>query len=69
MQHRCNRRIGLATQLIAVKAARDEEADVWFVESSDLPRLNVEADTLEALVEKIPAAIQDLKDAGLPKVF
>jgi hypothetical protein len=54
----------MASQLIVVKAARDEDAQVWFVESSDLPGLNVEADTLENLIEKIPAAIQDLVEEG-----
>jgi predicted RNase H-like HicB family nuclease len=54
----------MTTQLIVVKAARDEDAHVWFVESSDLPGLNVEADTLEELIEKIPGAIQDLVEEG-----
>jgi predicted RNase H-like HicB family nuclease len=54
----------MTSQLIVVKAARDEEAGVWFIESSDMPGLNVEADTLEELIEKIPAAIQDLVEEG-----
>jgi hypothetical protein len=29
-----------------------------------MPGLNVEADTLEELIEKIPAAIQDLVEEG-----
>jgi hypothetical protein len=66
-----NRRIGMTSPVIVVKAARDEEADVWFVESSDLPGGNVEADTLEVLIEKISPAICDLleEDAGPPKAF
>jgi predicted RNase H-like HicB family nuclease len=53
-------------QLIVVKAARDEEAGVWFVESSDLPGLNAEADTLEALLDKLPAVVEDLlEEAGI----
>ncbi|WP_174300857.1 DUF1902 domain-containing protein [Caulobacter sp. S45] len=33
--------------LVVVKAAYDAEAGVWYVESSDLPGLNVEAATVE----------------------
>jgi hypothetical protein len=33
---------------------------VWVAESTDLPGLVTEADTLEALQEKIPAMIRDL---------
>lgn len=47
-----------------MKAARDADAGVWFVESSDLPGLHVEADTLEALADKLPGAILDLLEAG-----
>lgn len=46
--------------LITVKAARDPEAQVWFVESSDVPGLAAEADTFEALVDKLPSMIADL---------
>lgn len=52
------------TGLIVVKAARDEEAKVWFVESSDLPGLNLEADTLDALMEMLPGAVLDLIEEG-----
>ena len=45
---------------ILVKAAHDPEANVWFVEQSDLFGLNAEAETLEQLVEKLPAVIADL---------
>lgn len=37
---------------------------MWFIENSDLPGLNLEADTLEALTEKLPGAILDLLEAG-----
>jgi len=46
--------------VIVVKAAFDPEAKVWFVEYSDVPGLNVEAETLESLQAKIPVALQDL---------
>lgn len=54
----------MSGQLIVVKAARDEEARVWYVESSDVPGLNAEAETLEALIEKLPPIVQDLIDEG-----
>lgn len=54
----------MANRVIVVKAARDAEAGVWYVESSDLPGLNAEAETLEGLVEKIPSMIVDLVDDG-----
>jgi hypothetical protein len=50
--------------VIVVKAARDAEASVWFVESSGLPGLHVEAESLEALADKLPGAILDLLEAG-----
>ncbi len=46
--------------LIVVKAAYDDEAGVWFTESSDLPGLRIEAASVEALVEKLPGAVLDL---------
>ncbi len=50
--------------LIVVKAAYDPEAGVWFVESSDLPGLNVEASTVEKLQEQVPLAVADLIEAS-----
>jgi Domain of unknown function (DUF1902) len=59
--------------LIVVKAAFDPEAGVWFVEDSDFHGLNAEAETLEGLVEKLPAVAADRLVAngldGLPKAF
>ena len=51
-------------KIILVEAARDPEAEVWYVESSDVPGLNLEADTLEGLLERLPGAILDLLEAG-----
>ncbi|MGK2913915.1 MAG: DUF1902 domain-containing protein [Porticoccaceae bacterium] len=50
--------------VIVVKAGRDLDAGVWFVESCDLPGLNLEADTLEGLTDMLPGAILDLLEAG-----
>jgi predicted RNase H-like HicB family nuclease len=52
------------TSLIVVKAAWDPDAGVWWVEHSDLPGLNLEAETLEALRDKLPGAIEDLLEAA-----
>jgi predicted RNase H-like HicB family nuclease len=46
--------------LIVVKAAFDAEAGVWYVESSDLPGLNLEAQTVEELRDALPGAVLDL---------
>ncbi len=54
----------MSGRVIVVKAARDDEAHVWFIESSDVPGLNAEADTLEALIALLPAAVQDPIDEG-----
>ena len=46
--------------IIVVKATFDEEAEVWITASPDVPGLHLEADTLEALREKLPGALADL---------
>jgi len=51
-------------RIIVVKAALDQEAGVWFVESSDLPGLNIEAGSIEEMVEKLPQAVADLLELG-----
>lgn len=52
------------SEVIVVKAVRDAEAGVWLVESSDVPGLRLEGDTLEELADKLPGAILDLLEAG-----
>lgn len=51
------------SRVIVVKAARDADADVWVIESSDVPGLRLEGDTLEELTEKLPGAILDLLES------
>lgn len=48
------------SRMIIVRAAFDPEAGVWFVESSDVPGLAAEAESVEALGEKLPGMIADL---------
>lgn len=50
--------------VIVVKAAFDKDAGVWFVETSDVPGLNVETETFDQLVEQIPLAVVDLLEEG-----
>lgn len=48
---------------ITIHVAFDADARVWWVESSDLPGLNLEADTLEDMQAALPGAVLDLLDA------
>jgi hypothetical protein len=65
----------MSVKTLVVNAARDAEAGVWFIESSDLPGLNVEAGTLDELVQIVADLAPDLManlpalNAGLPKAF
>jgi hypothetical protein len=49
---------------ITVKAAWDAEAEVWYIEHSDLPGLHIEAETPIALYDKLPGAIEDLLEGS-----
>jgi len=49
--------------MIVVKAAYDDEAGVWFIESSDMAGLNLEARSIEELRDMLPGAILDLLEA------
>jgi hypothetical protein len=48
------------SEIIVVKAHFDPDAGVWYTESSDIHGLRIEAASLDALVERIPGAVQDL---------
>ena len=50
--------------LVVVKVAYDTEARVWYVESSDLPGLNVEAATVETLQKQLSLSVADLIEAS-----
>jgi predicted RNase H-like HicB family nuclease len=52
----------MTSRLVIVKAAYDLEAEVWYVEDSDLHGVNAWASTLEELRDKLPAVILDLLD-------
>lgn len=48
------------SRVIVVKAMLDEEAGVWFIASSDIDGLNLEAESIEEMIQKLPGAISDL---------
>ncbi|MDZ7810696.1 MAG: DUF1902 domain-containing protein [Arhodomonas sp.] len=52
------------SEVIVVKAVRDADAGVWLVESSDVPGLRLEGESLEELAGKLPGAILDLLEAS-----
>ena len=45
---------------LSIRAVWDEDARVWCAESDDVPGLATEADTLEALAEKLRTLIPEL---------
>ncbi len=48
-----------------VHAIWDDEAKVWVAESNDLPGLVAEADTVEALLEKLKVLVPELVELNL----
>jgi len=50
----------MASRLILVKIAHDDEADRWYVEQSSLAGLSAEAATADDLMKRIPAMVADL---------
>jgi hypothetical protein len=53
-----------AMSAIMVRAAWDDDARVWWTESSDLDGLSIEAESLDQLIERLPAVVSDLLEAG-----
>jgi hypothetical protein len=49
-----------------VAVAHDSDDGVWFVQSTDIPRLHAEAPTLDELVEVITDFAPELVAANLP---
>lgn len=47
-----------------IRAEWDEEVSVWVATSDDVPGLATEADTLEALIEKLKIMVPELLDAN-----
>ena len=51
---------GVMSDILIVKANYDPDAGVWYTESSDIHGLRIEAPSLEALIDRIPGAVQNL---------
>lgn len=54
----------METKQITVNAEWDGEAKVWVATSDDVPGLVTEADTVEALTEKLSVMIPELLEAN-----
>jgi len=54
----------MSTKQITVNAEWDAEAKVWVATSDDVPGLITEAETVEALAEKLSAMIPELLEAN-----
>ncbi len=51
---------------LAVVVNHDKEIGVWYVVSTDVPGLNVEAETLDELVSVVADLVPDFISANLP---
>jgi len=47
-------------RIAIVKAARDDDAGVWYVEHSDVEGLHVEGETFEAFCRNVASAVGDV---------
>jgi len=54
----------MATTQITVKAEWDPDGKVWVASSDDVPGLITEAETIEALAEKLSVMIPELLEAN-----
>jgi predicted RNase H-like HicB family nuclease len=52
--------------MITVRVAWDPDEMVWYTAYSDLPGLNVEADTIDELRDKLGGAIEELTGRKVP---
>jgi Domain of unknown function (DUF1902) len=50
----------MVSRLIVVKLAFDSDANVWYVDHSSLEGMSGEAETMEAMVARIPCLVADL---------
>ena len=56
----------IVSMQFTVTVCHDEKEGVWFVQASEVPGLNAEAPTLDALVDAITDLAPDLVAANLP---
>ena len=52
-------------RVAVVKAGHDDEAGVWYVQSSDVEGLRVEGNTFEAFCRAVEGAVADLLEDEL----
>ena len=50
----------MSTAVFNIRFAWDAEAEGWYVADSDIPGLNAEADTVDALVAKVKTMAREL---------
>jgi predicted RNase H-like HicB family nuclease len=55
---------GITMKSLFVRAEWDEEARVWVATSDDVPGLATEAETTEALMDKLKVMIPELMEAN-----
>lgn len=51
-------------QTVKIEATWDADAAVWVAESADVPGLATEAETVEALIEKLRIVVPELLEAN-----
>ena len=51
-------------RIFLIRVDRDEEAGVWYVAESDVPGLATEAESVEAMVEKLRVMVPELLEAN-----
>jgi hypothetical protein len=52
-----------------ITVSHDEKEGVWYVQESDMPGLNAESPTLDALIEVIADLAPGLLAANMPEAF
>ena len=52
-----------------IHLAHDDEADVWYVASSDIPGLFLEADTPQALISRLAEAAPEMIELNLAEIL
>ncbi len=55
-------------RVAVVRAAHDDEADVWYVASSDIEGLRVEGVTFEEFCRNVTAAVSDLLEGEVDDI-
>lgn len=54
---------------LAIHLAFDEEAAVWYVASSDIPGLFLEADSPQALIERLAVSAPEMIELNLAEIL